>query len=69
MALIHQVASSFLPEKLAGRAAFSSVVCEDITGGAVGAGGAGPTVGAGDTGSGEASDAGDEGCSSWGFLG
>ena len=49
---------SFLPEKLAGRAAFSSEVCEDITGGAVGARGTGPTVG---TGSREASGAGDEG--------
>ena len=69
MTLIHQVASSFLPEKLAGRVAFTSVVCEDMAGGAVGAGGAGPTVGAGDTGSREASGAGDEDCSSWGFLG
>ena len=69
MTLIHQVASSFLPEKLAGRVAFSSAVCEDMAGGAVGAGGAGPTVGAGDTGSREASGAGDEDCSSWGFLG
>ena len=60
--------SSFLPEKLAGRVAFSSAVCEDIMGGAVGAGGAGPTVGAGDTGSREASDAGDEGGMGWGFL-
>ena len=42
-------------------------MCEDITGDV--ARGAGPTVGVGDTGSGEASDTGDEGCSSWGFLG
>ena len=37
MALIHQVVSSFLPEKSAGRVAFSSEVCGDLTGGAVGA--------------------------------
>ena len=49
--------------------AFSSAVCEDITGGAVGAGGVGPTVGARDIGSGEASGAGDEDCSGWGFMG
>ena len=47
MALIHWVASLFLPEKLAGRAAFSSEVCEDMTGGTVGAGGVEPTVGMG----------------------
>ena len=69
MALIHQVVSLFLPVKLAGRAAFSSAVCEDITGGAVGTGGAGPTGGAGETGSGGASGAGVEGGSGWGFLG
>ena len=68
MALIYQVASSFLPEKLAGRAALSSEGCEDM-GGAVGAEGIGPAVGAGDTGSGGASGAGVKGCSSWGFLG
>ena len=68
MALIHWVASSFLPEKSVGRAASSFAVCEDITGGAVGTGGAGPTVGAGDTGSREASGAGDEGGMGWGFL-
>ena len=71
MALIHQVASSFLPDKPVGWATFSSDVCEDITGGAVGAGGLGPAEGMGftaDTGSGEASGAGDEGCSGWGFL-
>ena len=62
--MIHRVASLFLPEKLAGRAAFSSVVCEDIIGVAVEAGGTGPTVGVGftvGTGSGEASGAGDKG--------
>ena len=69
MALIHQVASSFLPEKSAGRAALSSEGCEDM-GGAMGAKGAGPTMGTGDTGSGGASGgAGVEGCSGWGFLG
>ena len=67
MALIHQVASSFLPEKSAGRVALSSEGCEDM-GGAVGARGAGPTVGAGGTGSGEASGAGDKGGMGWGFL-
>ena len=69
MALIHWMGSSFLPEKSAGRAAFSSEVCMDMARGAVGAGGAGPAVGVGETGSREASGAGDEGCSGWGFLG
>ena len=69
MALIHRVASSFLPEKSVGRVAFSSAVCEDIMGGGVGTGGTGPTMGAGDTGSREAFGAGDKGCSGWGFLG
>ena len=69
MALIHWVASSFLPEKSAGRAALSSERCKDM-GGTVGAEGAGPAVGAGDTGSGGASGgAGVKGCSGWGFLG
>ena len=68
MALIHWVASSFLPEKLAGRVAFSSVVCKDITGGAVGTGGTGLVVGTGDTGSRDTSGVGDKGCSGWGFL-
>ena len=68
MALIHWVASLFLPEKSAGRAALSSEGCEDM-GGAMGAEGTGPAVGAGDTGSGGASGAGDEGCSGWEFLG
>ena len=69
MALIHQVASSFFPEKSAGRAALSSEGCKDM-GGAVGAEGAGPAVGTGVTGSGGASGgAGVEGCSGWGFLG
>ena len=67
MALIHQVALSFLPEKSAGRAALSSEGCEDM-GGAVGAVGIGPTVGAGDTGSREASGARGEGGMGWGFL-
>ena len=58
----------FLPEKSAGRVAFSSVVCEDIMGGAVGAGGTGPTVGAEDTGSGEVSGAGDKDGMGQGFL-
>ena len=72
MALIHQVASLFLPEKLAGRVAFSSELCEDMTGGAVGAGGTEPAVGAGVTvitGSGETSGVGDKGSVGWGFLG
>ena len=66
MALIHWVASLFLPEKLAGRVAFSLEVCEDMAGGTVRAVGAGPAVG---TGSREASGAGVKGCSGWGFLG
>ena len=65
MALIHQVASSFLPEKSAGRAALSSEGCEDM-GGAMEAKGAGPVMGAGSIGSRGAS--GVEGCSGWGFL-
>ena len=71
MALIHLVASSFLPEKLAGRAVFSLEVCEDITGGAVGARSTVPVVGMGftaGTGSGESSGAGDKGGMGWGFL-
>ena len=68
MAFIHQVASSFLPEKLAGRAALSSEGCEDM-GGTMGAVGAGPAVGAGDMESGGASGDGVKGCSGWGFLG
>ena len=69
MALIHWVASLFLPEKLAGRAAWSLEGCEDM-GGAMRAKGTGPAVGTGDTGSGGASgSAGVEGCSGWGFLG
>ena len=67
MALIHWVASSFLPEKSAGRAALSSEGCEDM-GGAMEAEGAGPAVGAGDIGSRGASGAGVKGCSGWGFL-
>ena len=59
------MASSFLPEKSAGRAALSSEGCEDM-GGAMGAEGAGPAVGAGSTGSKGAS--GVKGCSGWGFL-
>ena len=69
MALIHQMASLFLPEKSAGRAALSSEGCKDMDA-TVGAEGAGPAVGTGDTGSGGASGgAGVEGCSGWGFLG
>ena len=67
MALIHRVASLFLPEKLAGRATLSSEGCEDM-GGPVGAEGVGPAVGTGDAGSRGASGAGVEGCSGWGFL-
>ena len=51
--------------------AFSLEVCEDITGGAVGARGLGPVVGMGftaGTGSGESSSAGDEGGMGWGFI-
>ena len=66
MALIHWVASSFLPEKSAGRAALSSEGCKDM-GGAMGAKGTGPAVGAGDIGSRGAFGAGVEGCSGWGF--
>ena len=63
MALIHRVASSFLPEKSAGRAALSSEGCKDM-GDAMGAKGVGPAVGTGDTGSGGVSGgAGIEGCS------
>ena len=58
-----------MSEKSAGRATFSSEVCEDITGGAVGVGGTGHAVGTGVTGSRDTSGVGDEGCSSWGFLG
>ena len=68
MALIHWVASLFLPEKSAGRTALSSEGCKDM-GGAVGAEGVGPAVGTGDSGSRGASGAGVEGCSGWGFLG
>ena len=46
----------------------SSEGCEDM-GGAMGAKGTGPAVGAGDIGSRGASGAGVEGCSGWGFLG
>ena len=61
------MASLFLPKKSAGRAAFNSEGCEDM-GGAVGAEGAGPMGFTAGTGSREASGAGDEGCSGWGFL-
>ena len=47
MALIQQVASSFFPEKSAGRAAFSSAVCEDMGIGAGVARGAGLVTGGG----------------------
>ena len=68
MSLIHWVASSFLPEKSAERAALSSEGCKDM-GGTVGAKGTGPAVGTGDVESGGASGAGVKGCSGWGFLG
>ena len=73
MALIYWVALFFFPEKSAGRAAFSSEVCVDMTGGGggEGPGGAGPTRGAvvaTGSESDEASGAGDEHGASWGFL-
>ena len=41
------MASSFFPEKSAGRVAFSSAVCEDMGVGAGGTMGAGPVTGGG----------------------
>ena len=61
MALIHQVASSLFPEKSKGRAAFSSVVCEDMGFGAGAARGAGPVTGGGFPGVGSKGVSGDEG--------
>ena len=62
------MALSSFPEKSAGRAALSSEVCEDMTGGLGGAESTGPTGVTGGTGSEEASGAGEKGCASWGFL-
>ena len=45
MALIHQVALLFFPEKSEGRAAFSLAVCEDMGVGAGVARGTGPVTG------------------------
>ena len=61
MALIQQVASLFFPKKSEGRAAFSSVVCEDMGVGAGGARGAGPVTGGGFPGTGSEGVSGDEG--------
>ena len=61
MALIQRVASSFFPEKSEGRVAFSSVVCEDMGGGAGVARGAGPVTGGGFPGMGSEGVSGDEG--------
>ena len=55
------MASSFFPEKSAGRAAFSSVVCEDMGVDAGGAGGTGPVTGGGFPGVGSEGVSGDEG--------
>ena len=61
MALIQRVASSSFPEKSEGRAAFSSVVCEDMEFGAGVARGAGPITGGGFPGVGSKGVSGDEG--------
>ena len=61
MALIHRVALSFFPEKSEGRAAFSSVVCEDMEFGAGVARGTGPVTGGGFPGVGSKGVSGDEG--------
>ena len=61
MALIQRVASSFFPEKSVGRAAFSSVVCEDMGVSAGVARGAGPVTGGGFPGVGSEGVSGDEG--------
>ena len=61
MALIQQVASSFFPEKSAGRVAFSSAVCKDLGVGAGGARGAGVVTGGGFPGVGSEEVSGDEG--------
>ena len=61
MALIHRVASSSFPEKSEGRAALSSVVCEDMGGGAGATGGAVPVTGGGFPGVGSEGVLGDEG--------
>ena len=61
MALIQRVASSSFPEKSEGRAAFSSVVCEDMAGGVGVTKGAGPVTGSGFPGVGSEGVLGDEG--------
>ena len=61
MALIQRVASSFFPEKSAGRAAFSSAVCEDMGVGARGAGCTGTVTRGGFPGVGSKGISGDEG--------
>ena len=61
MALIQRVASSSFPEKSEGRVAFSSVVCEDMGGGAGVARGAGPVTGGGFPGVESEGMSGDEG--------
>ena len=68
MALIHQVALSFFPEKSEGRAAFSSVVCEDIGGSTGGSGSAGLVTRCGSPGVGSEGVSGGEDGKGWGFL-
>ena len=60
MALIQRVASSFFPEKSMGRAAFNSVVCEDMGDSTGGAGDAGLVTGGGFPGIGSEGVSGDE---------
>ena len=67
MALIQQVALLFFPEKSAGRAAFSSAVCEDMGVGAGSARGVGLVTG-GFPGVGSEEVSGDEGGKGCGFL-
>ena len=61
MALIQRVASSFFPEKSVGRAAFSSVLCEDMDGSTGGAGDTGAVTGGGFPEVGSEGVSGDEG--------
>ena len=61
MALIQRVASSSFPEKSEGRAAFSSVVCEDMGGGAGVTRGTGLVTGDGFPGMGSEEVSGEEG--------
>ena len=61
MALIQRGASSSFPEKSEGRAAFSSVVCEDMGGGAGVTRGVEPVTGEGFPGVGSEEMLGDEG--------